>query len=69
MNKHELNALGHYTCEYPEDKTFEEILKLIEDDSDDVIIWEPFEDYRGEEIAELISQMADSLKYSYEKKG
>jgi hypothetical protein len=66
MTKHESNAINYYLCDHPYKATFEEILKLVESESDDVVIWQPFENYSGEEVAELIQEMADNLKYSYE---
>ena len=67
MNKYELEALGNFTCDYPEGKTFEEVLELIEAESEDVVIWEPFEYHPAGEVAEMISNMADSLKRTFKE--
>ena len=49
--KNEIFAVDNFTCEYPEGKSFEEVMTLIEDGSEDVVIWEPFEYHAGEQVA------------------
>lgn len=36
-------AIGHYLSDFPDDKTAREIIDLVEQDSPEVTIWEPFE--------------------------
>jgi hypothetical protein len=69
MTKNEIFALDNHTCGYPENKTYEEILQLIEDESDSVIIWEPFEHDCGESIVEKITDMIFGLNRTYPEGG
>ena len=50
-------ALGHYLSDYPTNKTPEEILEMLEADSDEVTNWEPFEYSDGGWVAEHIETM------------
>jgi hypothetical protein len=59
MNAYERFALGHYLCEIPEGKTFGEVLEMVV--ADDVYVWQPFERYEREELAEKIEDMRDAL--------
>lgn len=61
MNKFEQYAINHYLSDYPHDRTFDEIIELIENESDDVCVWEPFEYYPTEEIIDFIEHMKHSL--------
>lgn len=54
-------ALGHYLSEYPEDKTAEEILELIEKEDDSIMLWEPFEYSSGEWIAGQVWSMKEYM--------
>jgi hypothetical protein len=50
-------ALNQWLSDYPADMTYNEIISQIESDDyldHDIVIWEPIEDYSGEEIAEII---------------
>ncbi len=63
--KNEIFAVDNFTCEYPDDQSFEQIMELIEDGSDLVTIWEPFEYHDGNHICELIQNMVDGLDRTY----
>ena len=65
MTKNERFTLSMLTCNYPYKKTFEEILQLVENESEDVTIWQPFEDYRGEAMAEELQSFLDSMDIEY----
>jgi hypothetical protein len=50
-------ALNQWLSDYPADMTYNEIINQIESDDyldHDIVVWEPIEDYSGEEIAEMI---------------
>lgn len=54
MKQSERFALNEHLSEFPENKTFEEILELILNEDESVIIWEPFENYPAEDVIEII---------------
>lgn len=56
MKQSERFALNEWLSEYPENKSFDDILYLLLDDEDDSIIpWEVVEDYPRRDIAQFIS--------------
>lgn len=61
MNKFERYSVEHYLTDYPEFLSFDEIIELIKNESDDVAVWEPFEYYSSEEIIGFILAMKRSL--------
>ena len=63
--KNERFSISEHTCEHPDDLSFEQVMKLIEDGSEDVVIWEPFENEPGESICEKINDMVASLDRTY----
>ena len=63
--KNQIFAVNNHTCEIPEGKTYEEILELIENESDEVVIWEPFENDYPPSIVEKITDMVASLDHTY----
>ncbi len=63
--KNEIFAIDEFTCEYPDKISFEEVMKLIEEESEDVTIWEPFEDEPGECVCEKINDMVLGLDRTY----
>lgn len=63
MNEYERFALSQFLSEYPEDKTFHEILEMIEDsENDDVLLFDPFYYIEPEVLTEIISELAYSLR-------
>ena len=50
MKPIEYTILNNHLTEYPQDKSFEEVLTLIFDESEEVIVWEPFEDWNKKEL-------------------
>lgn len=63
MNAYEFFAVSEYLSYFPEGKTYEEIMQLLQDGSDQVLTWEPFENKSGEEVADII----DALRFSLEQ--
>ena len=47
-------ALDEWLCEYPEDVSYEEVLKLILIGSDEISVWAVAESYPEYEIVEMI---------------
>lgn len=68
LNTYERFALGQYLSEFPEDKSFHEILDIIEksdfDDEayDELLVWEPFENCDGDNLAALIGALKEDLE-------
>ena len=66
MNAYQKFALDHYLSAYPEDKTFHEILEMVEDhENDDVLVWDPFFYLEPEEVGGLISDLAHDLSENF----
>ena len=66
IDVYEKFALDNYLSSYPEDKTFFEILEMVEDhENDDVLVWDPFFYLEPEEVGGLIVDMAENLKENF----
>jgi len=59
------SAIGHYLSDFPDEKTPEEILELIENNDDSIVFWEPFEYWDHHSILNLITTMQYSLLCDY----
>lgn len=61
-------ALGEYLSEFPEHKSFEEILDTLAldgypwDNKDGIIVWSPFEYELGADIADYIQNLHKNIK-------
>jgi hypothetical protein len=62
MKQSERFALNEHLSEFPDNKTFEEILELILNEDESVIIWEPFENYPADDVVDIIC----NTKYHFE---
>ncbi len=50
-------ALNQWLSDYPASMTYDEIINQLGSDSyfdHDIVVWEPIEDYSGEDIVEMI---------------
>jgi hypothetical protein len=55
-------AISEVLTDYPVEKTAEEIIEMIEsDDMDEIVVYEPYEDYYNASIVNLINEMADNF--------
>lgn len=54
MKLSERFALNEHLSEFPDDKTYKEILQLILDDDLSITIWEPLENYPLENVINII---------------
>ena len=67
MNVYEHFALSEYLYAFPEDRTYQEVLDMLmgnfteENETDEVIVWEVFEDVPPEGVVELIDALKDRL--------
>jgi len=64
MKVSERFALGQWLSDYPDDKTYEEVLDLITEEHEDVILWEPIENYPPESVIEIIEDTRSSFEDS-----
>ena len=64
MKVSERFALGQWLSDYPDDKTYEEVLDLITEEHEDVILWEPVENYPPESVIEIIEDTRSSFEDS-----
>ena len=64
MKVSERFALGQWLSDYPDDKTYEEVLDLITEEHEDVILWEPIENYPPERVIEIIDDTRSSFENS-----
>ena len=64
MKVSERFALGQWLSDYPDDKTYEEVLALITEEHEDVILWEPIDNYPPESVIEMIDDTRSSLENS-----
>ena len=63
MNKYQAFAVAHFLTEWPENVDFYGLITMIlKSELDDIIVWEPFDDFPIEDLAELIQDMADNLE-------
>lgn len=68
MNAYERVALSEYLSEYPADKSYDDVIQMLEDDSDEVLIWEPFEDYGRDEVCDFIESHKRILEANFTPK-
>lgn len=55
-------ACMHYTSNFPDNYTADEIIEsILDEDRDEVILWEPVENYPREEIVEMIDMLSVDL--------
>lgn len=65
MNSYECFAVNQFLSAYPDDASFYEILTMLEEDNDDVLVWEPFEYTNREQIAGMIADLAFELQEAF----
>lgn len=66
LNEYEEFVLNYFVSEYPEDKTFSEILDLIESEKEEdqyaVLLFDPFTYMEPEHLTGLMSELAYDLR-------
>ena len=60
-------ACGHYLSSWTGTKTGEEILEAVTKGNSEVEVWQPFENWSPEDLAEQIEVTAESLTNLYKK--
>ena len=53
--------LGHYLSDYDESKDFDSIIDDLANDSESIVIWEPFEDWNTGYLADYLVELRSSL--------
>jgi hypothetical protein len=56
------DALAEYLSAFPEDKPYSEVLKMIETDDHQVLVWELFDHYPVDTIIEIIEGRLEANK-------
>jgi len=64
MKVSERFALGQWLSDYPDDKTYEEVLSMITEEHEDIILWETIENYPPESVIEMIDDTRSSFESS-----
>lgn len=64
MKVSERFALGQWLSDYPDDKTYDEVLEMITEEHEDVILWETIENYPPESVIEMIDDTRSSFENS-----
>ena len=68
LNRYEEFVLGNTLSQWPDNKTYIEILQLIDEDNEDIVIWEPFSYYPTASLIDHIESMLESLEHSFTPK-
>lgn len=64
MKVSERFALGQWLSDYPDDKTYDEVLSMITEEHEDIILWETIENYPPESVIEMIDDTRSSFESS-----
>ena len=64
MKVSERFALGQWLSDYPDDKTYDEVLEMITEEHEDVLLWETIENYPPESVIEMIDDTRSSFENS-----
>lgn len=54
-------VLNHHLTEYPTELQFDDILYMIENDSDHITIWAPFEDWEIEMLTKSLRYLSSEI--------
>lgn len=61
------SAIDHYLSEYPDHLDTDTIVELVADDNERVTVWEPFEHWDGDSVANAIEEMRGCLLSDYKR--
>lgn len=66
MNTYEAFALGHFLSEFPDEWDYDRVLETLEANDDDcrdnIVVWEPYEDWGVGVLCEAIDDMKHDLE-------
>lgn len=59
----EQEALGHYLSEKPDTMTYDEVIEQLNSDdcTDEIVVWEPFENYFNGKVASYIEEYKNNV--------
>ena len=63
MNTAERFAINEWLSEYPEDKTYDEIIDLIYEEDESINPWEPVENYSAARLVQIISDTKTHFEF------
>ena len=63
MNTAERFAINEWLSEYPEDKTYDEIMDLIYEEDESINPWEPVENYSAARLVQIISDTKTHFEF------
>jgi hypothetical protein len=63
MNTAERFAINEWLSEYPEDKTYDEIIDLIYEEDESIVPWEPVENYSAARLVQIISDTKTHFEF------
>jgi hypothetical protein len=66
LTKGQYIALQHTLTEFPENKSFDEILLAIFEESEEILIWEPFENFDKDRIVNHIVNLSEDIDSTWE---
>lgn len=60
LREYALNmAVGHYLSDFPDDMEPEKVLELVRNCDESVVVWEPFDGWMFESVANAIESSAE----------
>lgn len=69
MTPYERFALTEYLADFPNDKSYEEILQMLlagqHKYDDEILVWEAIEDYPRQDIVNIIDSLKESLELRF----
>lgn len=69
MNAYDLFVLNHFLSEFPEGWDFDRVLETLEENDDDcrdnIVVWEPYEDWDRSQLCEAIEDMRVDLERKF----
>jgi hypothetical protein len=61
------SAIGFYLSDFPTDKEPSEIMEMVEENHEDILIYEPFSGMDGADLTDKIQLMQSSLLRDYKR--
>lgn len=67
QDKMERFALAQFLSEWPDDLTYKQVLENLYAEDEDVVVWQPFEDFPTYKVVEFIEEMVISMNYWFKE--
>ncbi len=62
MTPAQRKSLDHHLSDYPKDKTYDEVIALIEAEDESVLVWHKYENDTPEDLVEYIEDMVSEFE-------